>query len=842
MKTFLITIGLIGLTFNSFSQTLQSPAEFLGYELGDKFTRHHRIVEYFQHVAATSNNVILEEYGQSYEGRTLLTVTLSSAENMAGLDQIKENNLRRAGLASGAATIDPTAIVWLSYNIHGNEASSSEATMRTVYELVNPNNKQAQEWLKNTVVIIDPCVNPDGRDRYANFYNQYGALPSYNPSIDASEHREPWPGGRPNHYLFDLNRDWAWQSQVESATRMQAYKKWMPHIHVDFHEQGYNSPYYFAPAAEPFHEVITDWQREFQTSIGKNHAKYFDAENWTYFTRESFDLFYPSYGDTYPTYNGAIGMTYEQAGHSLAGLGIITEYGDTLTLKDRLTHHHVTGISTVEIASQNAQKLADEFKKFFDNSKNNPKIFYKSYVIKGSNNPDKLARFMTFLDNHQIEYGHTSSRKIVRGFAYHEGKDGVNTTLAANDIVIKTAQARAALLTALMEPHADYSDSLTYDITAWAIPFAFGLEAYALEAAVNDIKPISPVQKEKISLDASAYAYVSDYKDFEDARFLSALHQAGIQVRMAPNKFAVAGKPFNEGALIVTQRNNEHIKNLAQKVESLANEFGRNVSAVKSGFVDFGNDFGSNDVFRLKRPEVAVLSGAGSSSLAYGEVWHFFEQQLGYPVTSIRTDYFSGVDLSKYNVLIIPSGYYGSYLNEKAIEKIADWVDAGGKLILMQGAISTFADKNGFTIKHMNDEEKKKWEEKDKDPLKVYGDSERKSLSDMIIGAVYKLNMDQTHPLAYGYDNSYMTLKTTATRYAFLENGWNIGYIKGAAKPVSGFAGHKANSKQENSLVFGVQDKGRGTVVYMVDDPLFRAFWHNGRLLFSNAVFLVGND
>lgn len=840
MKNISLLLSLLFVNVGVWAQDIKSPDEFLGYELGSKFTYHHRIVDYFKYVAEHKDNVLIEQYGTTYEGRPLVKVVLSSSANMSKLEEIRLNNLKRTGLMSGTASDDGKAIVWLSYNIHGNEASSSEATMRTLYELASGSNEKANRWLENTVVIIDPCVNPDGRDRYANFYNQYGALPSYNAHIDAAEHREPWPGGRPNHYLFDLNRDWAWQSQVESKQRMKAYSEWMPHVHVDFHEQGYNSPYYFAPAAEPFHEVITDWQREFQTEIGKNHARYFDAENWVYFTRERFDLFYPSYGDTYPTYNGAIGMTYEQAGHSLAGLGIITSYGDTLTLKDRLLHHHTTGMSTIEIAAENAMKLSNEFKKFFDDNQRNPKAKYKAYVIKATSGEDKLRSLQGFLDQHHIYYGSSNTKRILKGYAYHLGEEG-SSTLAPDDMVINVAQPKAALITAMFEPESKLTDSLTYDITAWAIPFAFGLEAYAIDSAIPDVKKRETKNNIHTGADIDAYAYVVNYQSFEDAKMLAALLKEGVRVRMAPKAFSVQGQRFEKGALVIAQRNNEHIKQLGQKVSEKANELGRKVYAVRTGFVDYGHDFGSNDLIRINAPKIAVLSGEGSSSLSYGEVWHYFEQQLGYPITSLRTDYFDRVDLTTYDVLIVPSGYYGNVLDDTGFKKIDEWVKEGGKLILMQAAISSFASKDGFAIKNFTDEEKKQFEEKDKDLLQAYHTAERRNLSNAIFGAVYKVRLDNSHPLAYGYEDYYMSLKTSSARYTFLENGWNVGVLQGKTAPLSGFAGHKANRKLENSLVFGVQPMGRGQVVYLVDDPLFRAFWENGRLLFSNAVFLVGN-
>jgi murein tripeptide amidase MpaA len=293
-----------------------------GYKLGQKFTQHYKIVNYFRSVSQALPDVMkLEQYGETYEGRSLLLAFISSKENMAKLESLRMNNLRLANSTKdkAAPVEDGIIFVWLSYNVHGNEPSSSEAAMKTLFALVDPANAKTKEWLKNVVVIIDPCLNPDGRDRYVNWFTSVVGN-KLNADPQSREHSEPWPGGRTNHYNFDLNRDWAWQSQIETQSRIKKYNEWLPQVHVDFHEQGYNNPYYFAPAAEPFHEVITAWQRDFQTQIGKNNAKYFDENGWLYFTKERFDLFYPSYGDTYPTYNGAIGMTFEQGGHSGADL------------------------------------------------------------------------------------------------------------------------------------------------------------------------------------------------------------------------------------------------------------------------------------------------------------------------------------------------------------------------------------------------------------------------------------------------------------------------------------------------------------------------------------------
>src|SRR6478735_1680646 len=589
MKRFLLAISFTCSIFSLLGQSsVQSPSEFLGYELGDRFTRHHRMVEYFKAVDEAMPNVQVTQYGETYEHRPLIYAIVASPDNFKNLEQIRLDNLKRAGVVEGTPSTK-VAIVWLSYNVHGNEANSMEASMKTLYALVNPANAKTKEWLKNTIVILDPCINPDGRDRYANYYNQYGNIPA-NPDPQAREHHEHWPGGRANHYHFDLNRDWAWETQTESQARIKIYNQWLPHVHVDFHEQGYNSPYYFAPAAEPFHEVITNWQREFQVTIGKNNAKYFDEQGWLYFTKESFDLYYPSYGDTYPTYSGAIGMTYEKGGIG-AGLTVTTNVGDPLTLKDRLTHHFTTGMSTIEVSSINATKLVDEFEKFFKENLNSPASPYKSYVIKAENNTDKLTKLTAWFDSQSIQYGHPAARP-AKGFDYQT--QAVSTfNISAEDIVVNIYQPKGRFITTVFEPQPKLTDSATYDVTAWNLMYSYDLKAFALNEKVAVAKPyqVKVVASENIA--TKPYAYIFLYQSLKDVEFLGALMQSKIKVRCAEKAFSLGGQSFDPGTLLVTRRNNETIADFDNVVQTIAKKFGRKVNTTTTGFVDKGYDFGS---------------------------------------------------------------------------------------------------------------------------------------------------------------------------------------------------------------------------------------------------------
>jgi hypothetical protein len=805
-------------SISAFAQTIQSPSEFLGYELGTRFTNHYQVVDYYQYLAKASDLVQLQEYGKTNEQRLLQVVYVSTAENLVNLESIRKNHLANAGIGTAANTANK-AIVWLSYNVHGNESSSTEASMQTTYELIT----KKKAWLQNTVVIIDPCINPDGRDRYVNWYNQVASFP-YNSNQKAKEHDEPWPGGRPNHYLFDLNRDWAWATQVETRQRLKVYNTWLPHIHVDFHEQGINEPYYFAPAAEPFHEVITDWQRDFQTQIGKNHAGYFDKEGWLYFTRERFDLFYPSYGDTYPTFNGAIGMTYEQAGHGRAGLGIMNDEGDLLSLKDRIAHHHTTGLSTVEISSQQADKLNSEFKKYF----NATDFTYKSYVLEG--NQDRISKLTKLLDRHEIKYGFTSNTS-VKGFDYESSSE--KSRNVSNALVVSTNQPKAKMVKVLFEPNAKLSDSLTYDITAWSIPYAYGLNTVASKTIIN---PNTEKKEHLVEFhNSNSSAYVARWNTVKDAAFLSKLLQKGIRVRFTEKAFTSGGNTFDRGSLIITRSDNKNIENLHKKVTDIANTSQITLSSLSTGFSDSGVDFGSPDVKEIKMPKVAVISGKATSSLGFGELWYFFEQELKFPVTNINSDDFSANTLNSFNILVLPNGNYQSLFDKDKLKLLKNWVSRGGKVIAIGSSLSTFEGKDGFGLT------KKEKEAEEKKEIVSYAKTERTRISNNITGAIFKTKVDNTHPLAFGYGKSYFTLKLGSNAYHYLDKGYTVSYLEDT-KAVSGFAGHKAAKDIKNTLVFGEYRIDNGSMIYMVDNPMFRAFWENGKLFFANAIFLVNNN
>jgi hypothetical protein len=562
-----------------------------------------------------------------------------------------------------------------------------------------------------------------------------------------------------------------------------------------------------------------------------------------YFTREVFDLFYPSYGDTYPIFHGAIGMTHEQAGHSRAGRAIIMQNEDTLTIKDRIDHHTTTALSNVELASKNASALIQNFETYFKAGKNDPPGKYKTFIIKGDNPEGRIKALCNLMDKNHIQYGKAKANTSLRAYNYNTGEDET-VSLGENDLVISAYQPLGLFTQVLFEPKSELEDSLTYDITAWSMPYAYGLEAYASTQEVQ-VTPGYEFSDYIISRTLpNAYAYLSKWESMEDARFLSEVLKAGMKVRYATSDFELEGATYKPGTLIITRADNRKLTgDFDVMIREITNRLEHDVDAVQTGLVNKGSDLGSNSLNLIETPKVVVVSGEGTSPYSFGQVWYYFEQALGYPVTIITKDQLSSFDYSDYNLLVMPEGWYS--LGDNDLSKLSSWVSGGGRLIAIGSALRAFKDKDGFSLTEFassseKDEAKKQAEREELAArLNHYSGQERRWISNSIPGAIFKLNLDNTHPLGYGLDDFYFTLKTGSSRYKLLKDVWNVGTI-GEDTMISGFAGAKAKEKLKNSVVFAVQDKGRGSVTYMVDNPLFRGFWENGKFIFSNAVFFVG--
>lgn len=835
----LSTISIIFLFTISYTQTIQSPKEYFSH-YGKQHSFHHQIVEYIKYTDPLSDKMTVKKYGETAQGRPLQLIFISDPENLKNLEDIRLTNLVNAGMSSKQPNKKiEKAIVWCSFGVHGNEAGTTESSINILHQLLTSNT--AAEWLKNTVVIMDPSLNPDGYDRYVHFLkNASGELT--HPDANSREHMEPWPSGRYNHYMFDMNRDWAWMTQQESKYRVAVYNQWLPHIHADFHEMGYNSNYYFAPAAEPYHTFMTPFQRDFQVEIGKNHAGYFDAKGWLYWTRERFDLLYPSYGDTYPTFSGAIGMTYEQAGNSASGRAIQLENGDTLTIQDKIDHNTVVGLSTVEISSKNADRLIQNFKSFYTNSVSSPNGKFKSYVLKRT---PSLTRLATLFDRSGITYSYATTNS--KSSAYHyQSKSNKSFDINTGDMVIQAAQPRSVLLQVLMEEQPVLADSVTYDITAWTLPFAYGLECYAFTSPLK-IDTQNEYTEKTVSTggEGVAFAYQIPWNDLNSAKVLAALHKSGYKMRMNVKETAFKGEKVEKGTLIVSRGDNKWIENFEKEIESIivANKL-QGWKKLATGFSDKGGDLGGNYFELIKAPKILTFSGRGIGANSCGEIWHYFDKIMDYEVSVVDWDRFDRINFAEYNTIILPDGNYG--INDDKHKKLDEWTRNGGRLIVIEGAVQQFSGKKGLNIETFaTDEDKKSADEQNRkqelsDRLNDFEGFEKRNISKGTAGAIVKNIVDDTHPLAYGLGKTYYSLKTSSATFALQKGLWNVVHVPQNYDSY-GFIGVGMKKKLENSVSFAVQANGGGQAIYMVDNPLFRSFWDKGLLLFANAVFLNGS-
>lgn len=832
MKHFFFAIALLFST--SVNAQLKSPDEFLP-NYGKTVSYYHQVEGYFAHLTQNSDYIKQKPYGQTTQERNLNVFYISTPENLRELENIRLTNLNQIGMSDAKpASVNDKAIVWLSFNVHGNEPGATESAMSVAYELINPENKNTKEWLQNTIVIVDPCLNPDGFSRYGNWLRDISGKNTH-PGLYDREHMEPWPGRRQNHYAYDLNRDWAWQTQIETQQRVALYNDWMPMMHVDVHEMGYNEPYFFPPAAEPMHDFITQAQRDFHYTIGDMTAKKFDTKGWNYYTRERFDLFYPSYGDTYPSFNGAVGMTYEQGGIG-AGRAVTLNNGNVLTLQDRIDHHTAAVLTAVETASWKKDKLVKDFRAYFKDSRQDLKGKYKTYVVKNSGKTEQLTRL---LERNKIQYSFAAESKKTSGYHYQSDKDK-DFTIEPNDLIVRADQPKAVLTQVLFEPAQRLTDSLSYDITAWALPHAYGVDSYALKGnlSIDTKKEIS--RKGKFEYER-IYAYYVPWNGRGSARTLSLLLKSGIKVRSSHKASAFRGIKVSPGDLVILKGDNAQLNDFKYIMETLL-EKKPDYEVIESGFSLAGGDLGGENYPLLEVPKVLLLSGDNVSATDFGQAWFYMDEIINYPVSIVDADKLGRVTMSDFNTLILADGWYD--LPESQRKQIDDFITNGGKVIAIANALNLFEDRAGYSLTKFASTSAKDLEnsERDEEELKSrfydYQNAERRAISGSVPGAIVENVLDKSHPLSYGLGDKYFSLKTSESRYQLLKSAWNVAYVPTGYKNF-GFIGKSLKKKLENTVTFAVEQKGKGSIIYMVDNPLFRGFWENGNLLFSNALFLV---
>ncbi len=832
--------------------------EVAGHSTGDKITSIADMEKYLQALEEASPMVRLFPYAESWEGRTLYYAVVSSEENMGRLDAIK-SDIRKLAFPGSEGAEDlisrMPAITWLANGVHGNEISGPEAALLTIYHLLaSRNDPLTRNILDNSIAIIDPYQNPDGRERFINCFTQLvGRWPDADPQ--AAEHNETWPGGRFNHYLFDMNRDWFAMTQPETRGRVEIYQEWYPHVMADLHEMGGDSTYYFAPPAIPLNPEITSEQVDWLTRIGRNNAEWFDKMRFDYFTREVFDSFYPGYGEGWPMFQGTIGMTYEQA--SVRGMVRDRSDGTTLHYRNSVQHQFIASISTLEAAASNREQLVRYFYNYRKNAaEGNVPREVKEIILAEGPDPARTMKLVNNLRDQGIEVLRASSAFSNPQARDYYTDEFTDTRFPAGSYIIPLSQPAGHLAATLLMRHTPQGEKFIeiqkqrrekglgdqiYDLTAWSLPLLYGLEAW--ETAVSSTTDAQAIGAKlnaegRVVGGEASLAYLVPWGTGPSAKLLAELFRRDIRVFASDLPFTTLDRRFPAGSLIIKTKGNP--EDLFQQISEASSSTGATVYATGSAWVESGPNFGSNNVVYLEKPSIALLWDLPTNPTAAGATRFILEQQYGYPVTLIQGMNLARFDLSAYNVLIMPPtyGYAGSpsaILGSRGISRIKDWVRSGGTLVALGSSTEFLAEEEVGLLSTRPEFKKEPGADESKE------ESTDKSMPDNIPGAFLRITLDNSHWLAFGYGEKSQVLVDSNRIFTPLKSGSGRNVALYHDDPdkvmVSGFAWEESLQQIAGKACIIHQTSGSGNVVAFSEDPNYRAFQDGANLLFLNAVF-----
>jgi len=833
-----------------------------GFDFGERITPPEDITLYFKALAAAApERTRLVEYGRTWENRPLHVLAIADPRRIASLARIK-SDLRRLADPRSLSSADAERLVkdlpvvtWLIHAVHGNEISSPEAAMAAAYHLLAAReDPDVDAVLRESVVIIDPLQNPDGRARFV-YQNLLGRAAQPDPEPGSAEHDESWPGGRVNHYLFDMNRDWFAQTQPETRGRTKLYLEWYAHVVADLHEMGGESTYYFAPPADPLNPHITRQQAAWLDTFGRENAGRFDERGFAYFVREVFDSFYPGYGESWPIFHGAIGMTYEQA--SARGLLYRREDDTLLSYRDGVVRHFTAAVATCITAARNRERILRDFLEYRRSAvQEGERGPVRAYLVAPGPDPARTARLARLIVDQGIE--------VLR--AEEAFKHG-DKSPSAGTYIFPAAQPAGRLLRNLMDPHTPQPEEFIkeqdrrrkkrlpdqfYDLTAWSIPEAYDADLITADRlpAVRSTPVRSDVRPDPAILPAAKVGYLLPWGSGAATAAVEAL-QKGLRINFADQPFTLAGRRYPAGTAIV--RKSENAPDLAAVLGGIVARHGAEAVPIDTAYVDSGISLGSNEVVALKAPRVLLAWDAPAQSSSAGWARYILERRFNQPVTAVRAGSLGRIDLRRYDVLVLPAGNYSSELGGDRLRRLKDWISQGGTLITLGDAsrwavlenvdlLSTHAElRDGRPDTPPSEKDQKKPEASPK-PFElekaILPDRER---PDSTPGALLRVVLDPEHWLSAGTDGEIQAI-VEGTRIFTplkLDKGRNVGVYAGADRLIAGgLVWDEAREQLARKAFLMHQPLGRGHVIAFAEDPNYRAFAEATQLLFINAILL----
>lgn len=828
----------------TYDTSIPSPSEFLGYELGEEYTFHYQVMDYFEKLAELSDKITFHEYVRTYENRSVNYAIITSEENQSNIDGIRQNNLKIANDPGSVRVSDEPIVVWMSYNVHGNEPSSSEAAMQTAYRLVAGTDSETENMLQNSVVIIDPMINPDGRDRYVYWYKSSQAN-VLNINYEDLEHDEIWPGGRTNHYWFDLNRDWVWLVHPESRGRIKVYQEWMPQVHIDFHEQGFNNNYFTMPGTTPRNHELPEDYETWADVFGRGAIKEFDKAQVNFETRERFDFFYPGYGSSYPSLMGGIGMLAEQGGHSMGGRAVETNDGYVLTLRQRVFDHYKNGISIVKTSVDNRESLIEYFQAA--RSQSTQKGNTKAYILP-NNSKDYTYDVVNLMLKQGVDVEQATEDFTVRNAMNYWDGSSSSRGFEEGDFIIKTNQPAHLFINTIMRRQLEIKDSVMYDMSTWSVPIAYNLDAawttsnVGVETTTLTEELVHPNGVE----DGNAtYAYTIDWEQRNAPKALAQLWKHGYKVRSAEKGFTKDGISYSRGSLVVLLGRNKHKESsIHADMKSIAEYADVEIKGFNTGRMDSGSDLGSPSMQPIDEPKVGLMMDDGFSSYTAGQIWFLFDQWTEFGISRIRSDRVGNLRWNEYDVIIMPGGGGGlnSVFNENAREGLKTWIRSGGTLVATEGSTAWLTkDESGITPAELFEVEEDKDKEDEIDPAAYtrYADQEDSSGLRRIPGSGFKGIIDNTHPLAFGMKDKLYSLKFGTNGLKPNTAFSTVGYYAKENVLASGYASNENKKNAEGMAFAAVHEMGQGKVIFLLDNTQYRMFWVGPARLMQNAVMLV---
>lgn len=808
----------------SYNALVPTPESSLGFGIGERHPRHDQVVQYLNQVAASSSRVMIEEMGRTTQFRSQVLLTISSPKNLANIEQILA---RRSDIAASAN--DPL-VVWLGYSVHGDEISGTNAAMVVAYHLAASENKLVEDMLNDTIIVIEPSLNPDGMDRFVNWVTTHRGITN-NPDPNHIEHHQNWRTGRTNHFGFDLNRDWLLLSQKESQNRIPYFHQYQPNVLGDFHEMGANGSYFFQPGIPTrTHPLTPATNTELTQLLATYHAKALDAKDRLYYSEESFDDFYYGKGSTYPDINGGIGILFEQA--SSRGFQQDTVNG-LLTFEYGVQNHVLTSLSTIEGAWKNQAKLKAYREKFFELAKQQASDEnFNGYIFTEAKDDYRLQAFLTKLKQHQIQvYPVTQDIKVQE-----------NNYLAKRSYYIPLAQPQYRVIKALFNQQKNFQDNTFYDVSGWTLPLAMNIQFAKLNSTWGLKTEKSPWQAKASASDkinTAAYAYAFEWYDFLAPKVLYKLSKAGINTKVATKTFSATvngvEKAFEKGTIIIPA-SNQTVNNWRDLVANFASKNNIAMSALTTGLTAQGIDIGSSSFRPISTPKVLMVGGKGTSQYEAGEMLYYIDSLLEIPVTVVEWQRLAAIDLAKYSHIIMVDGKYNK-LNGTALNKLKSWLAAGGVVFAQKRAARWLADKEllkmDFVSKdHLN-------QLFDTEHL-TYGDKETLAGRKRIAGAIFQAKLDTSHPLAYGYQANALPVFRNSTVIMEQTSAPFVSVAKYSNTPLlSGYTDQNLVNLLANNPTLVAHNVGKGKVIASTDDFAFRGYFLGSMKIIANSLFFA---